>query len=297
MEELSVSVPLDITPATDFDAEFSPAPASGRVSGRVSGRTTGRTTSGATTGRARSARIDGNGNQIIQATMKPTTGRTSPQIKEALKNETTFDVVTDEEKKLMMLGHIVKTKAAEPLYMREDFCGVCGIQHSNPDALDMYPYCSICAHTLREPCVLRKRYVGVVAKQPLEILYATYGDPFDCTKIIDVTAICDELTHEYNTKDRLYIRSSVNLCHLFNNGQDFMPGKQKQLRIRYRMKGTVFGCINADTTVSSRFPTGFFLTVPGIRYLTIVSCTYGHPKGRAATGRMSYDVRSMGACV
>ena len=70
MEELSVSVPLDITPATDFDAEFSPAPASGRVSGRVSGRTTGRTTSGATTGRARSARIDGNGNQIIQATMK-----------------------------------------------------------------------------------------------------------------------------------------------------------------------------------------------------------------------------------
>lgn len=298
MEELSASTPLDI--ATTYEHNMNSAsardmsgPTNGRKSGRISGCTTGR--SSPVSGRARSSRIDGSGNPIIQPTARIKSGRTSPQIKEALKDETTFDVITDEEKRLMMLGHVVKSKAAEPLYLREDFCGVCGIQHSNPAVLDMYPYCAICAHTLREPCVLRKRYLGVLPKQPLEVLYATYGDPFDCTKVIDVTAICDELTHEYKTRDRLYIRSSINLCHLFNDGVDFMPGKQKQLRIRYRMKGTVFGYVSADTTVTSRFPTGFFLTVPSTRYLTIVSCTYGHPKGRAATGRMSYDVSS--ACI
>ena len=123
---------------------------------------------------------------------------------------------------------------------------------------------------------------------------ATYGDPFDCTKVKVVTEICDKLTHEYNTLDRLYIRSTVNLCHLFNNGADFLPGKQKQLRIRYRMNGKVHGFACVDTTVTSRFPTGFFLIVPVMRYLTIVSCTYGHPKGRdKTTGRMSYDVSTV----
>lgn len=108
-----------------------------------------------------------------------------------------FSPITDEQKLQMMLGYEVTAKNAEPLYYREDFCGVCGIQHSNPKFLDMYPYCTICSHTLREPTVLRNRYKGVVDPHPLEICSATFGDPFDVTKIIDVTEICRHLTLEY----------------------------------------------------------------------------------------------------
>ena len=118
---------------------------------------------------------------------------------------------------------------------------------------------------------------------------ATFGDAFDCTKIVDVTNICILLTHEYSTCDRLYIRSTVDLCKLFYNGVDPLPGQQKQLRIRYRMNG-IHGYICIDSTITNRFPTGLFLICPIVRYLTIVSCTYGHPKGRSPTGRMSYDV-------
>jgi hypothetical protein len=87
----------------------------------------------------------------------------------------------------------------------------------------------------------------------------------------------------------LYIRSSQCLAKLLCDGEDILPGRQKQLRVRYRIRG-VHGYVNMDTTPTNRFPTGFFLTTPPVRYLTIVSATYGHPKGRAASGRMSYDV-------
>ncbi len=138
--------------------------------------------------------------------------------------------------------------------------------------------------------MLRSCYNDVLPSQPLEILMATYGDPFDLSKVIVVTDICQKLTLEYGTRDRLNIKNSVNTCKLFNNGVDFMPGKQKQLRIRYRMNGKLFGYVAVDTTITSRFPTGFFLTVPTKRLLTILCCSYGHPKGRLPTGRMSYDV-------
>ena len=75
-----------------------------------------------------------------------------------------------------------------------------------------------------------------------------------------------------------------------------MLSKQKQLKIRYRMNGNLFGCVSVDTTTTSRFPTGLCLQVPVNRFLTIVNCTYGHPKGRATTGRMSYDVSMCMCC-
>ena len=217
----------------------------------------------------------------------------NPELKGGLRVATAdtsdFSEITAEQKLQAMLGHVVTGKNAEPLFYREDFCGVCGIQHSRPTFLDMYPYCTICSHTLREPTVLRNRYKGVIDPYPLEICSATFGDPFDVTKIIDVTEKCRELTKEYTTRDRLYIRSSQCLAKLFCDGDDILPGKQKQLRVRYRIRG-VHGFVNMDTTPTNRFPTGFFLTTPPVRYLTIVSATYGHPKGRAASGRMSYDV-------
>jgi hypothetical protein len=125
----------------------------------------------------------------------------NPELKGGLRVATAdtsdFSEITPEQKMQAMLGHEVTGKNAEPLFYREDFCGVCGIQHSKPQFLDMYPYCTICSHTLREPSVLRNRYKGVVDPWPLEICCATYGDPFDVTKIIDVTEKCRELTKEY----------------------------------------------------------------------------------------------------
>jgi len=81
---------------------------------------------------------------------------------------------TDEQKFKSMMG---LGGALDPWSYREDFCGSCGIQHPNPNLLDNYPYCYCCFNTLREPYVLRKRYKGVAYYAPLDILYATYGDP------------------------------------------------------------------------------------------------------------------------
>ena len=81
---------------------------------------------------------------------------------------------TDEQKFKSMMG---LGGALDPWSYREDFCGSCGIQHPNPNLLDNYPYCYCCFNTLREPYVLRKRYRGVAYYAPLDILYATYGDP------------------------------------------------------------------------------------------------------------------------
>ena len=58
-------------------------------------------------------------------------------IRTATADTSSFDEITAEEKMKMMLGHIVTGKNCEPIYFREDFCGVCGIQHSNPKFLDM----------------------------------------------------------------------------------------------------------------------------------------------------------------
>lgn len=98
------------------------------------------------------------------------------------------------------------------IFLREDFCGACGVQHSNPavtdfphhkqldtcdehfaipaltirsrvpniqnyiyQLLDVYPLCEACLNCLREQSHLRDRYAGVYQETPLEILFATYG--------------------------------------------------------------------------------------------------------------------------
>ena len=82
-------------------------------------------------------------------------------------------VPTESARLSAMLGHVDTTQAN--IFMREDFCGACGIQHPNYPLLDTYPLCESCLNCLREQSVLRKRYEGTVQDTPLEICFASYG--------------------------------------------------------------------------------------------------------------------------
>ena len=69
-------------------------------------------------------------------------------------------------------------------------------------------------------------------------------------------------------------------------------GKQKQLKIRYRMGG-IYGQLNLTTTLDNKFPDRVLLLAPDKdvkRDLKIINATWGHPLGRSSTGRMSVEV-------
>lgn len=89
-------------------------------------------------------------------------------------------------------------------------------------------------------------------------------------------------------KDRLIIREIQKLNKIFSCG-DPVPGKQKQLRIRYRIANN-HGFLAIDVMENNQVPTPLILMCPPERSLTILRGSYGHPKGRTSTGRMSYDV-------
>lgn len=129
-----------------------------------------------------------------------------------------------------------------------------------------------------------------IGRQPLEILFATYGDPVDPRFAVDVTAECRDKVQVYASNDRIAFRADVPI-HEALNCIDPRPGLSKQLRIRYCMRG-VYGTIILDTPSGrDAFPQSIVLITPRERHLKITQAYFGHPKGISSTGTMSYDVR------
>jgi hypothetical protein len=200
--------------------------------------------------------------------------------------------ISEEDQHRAMIGYkSTSTGAMQPYLYREDFCACCGTRHMAPHMLDVYFMCISCNNCLREPIKLRMRYESVLQDVPLEILFASYGDEHDSTKAVEVTEKCKEkvieLTGEY---DRIAFKAHSNMLEYF--GSDPSPGKQKQLRIRYRMHdifGTVVFCVQANNT----FPDWVLLARPKERNLRILRANYGHPQGLTAHGRMSFDVQEL----
>lgn len=200
-----------------------------------------------------------------------------------------IQALSEEDKLLAMLGHTTtKSGAKAPYLYREDFCGACGLQHLRPDLMDMYPFCASCYNTLREPNALRLRWNKVANKDPLEICMATFGDRAFFLDIVDVTETMRSFVQEFKTKDRISIKPSYDLSKIF--GCDPCPGHHKQLCIRYRI-GKVHGWVIIEVTDHNRVPQPILFIAPKHRLLRILRCTWGHPRGRSTTGRMSIDVQ------
>jgi len=173
---------------------------------------------------------------------------------------------------------------------REEFCGSCGTIHSKPDLLHVYYACKLCHCVLREPAKLRSEYAGVKMTEPFEILFATYGDPFDPDYSIDVTERVRALVRGFSASDRLSFKPAIPADAIF--GCDPRPGHNKQLRARYRID-KIHGTLALDFDASNRIPIPFLMLVPKNRYLKIHHAIYGHPKGVNKSGRMSIDVTEL----
>jgi hypothetical protein len=113
------------------------------------------------------------------------------------------------------------------------------------------------------------------------------GDPLDPLDVVEVTAKCAEMVLSRPTMDRLAFGITSNLKRIF--GADPVPGRNKQLRVRYRTDN-VFGTLVMDVMPSNQIPGPFVLKRPEQRLLRIKRASYGFPKGVSSTGRMSYDV-------
>jgi len=198
--------------------------------------------------------------------------------------------VTKEDKHAAMMGYkdLNKSVSADGVVSyREEFCGACGIIHSQPDLLHVYTSCKSCHSVLREPAELRKIYYDVPPETPLEVLFATYGDPIDPDFCVDVTDTCDALVKKFTGADRIAFKPALPADKIF--GFDPYPGHNKQLRMRYRAAG-VHGTLALDFDRDNKIPVPFLMLVPKTRYLRVFHAIYGHPKGASSTGRMSFDV-------
>lgn len=174
----------------------------------------------------------------------------------------------------------------------------------NPLLLDMYSLCKACSFSLRAASHLRKRFENVKPIHPLEILFATYGDPRDPMSARDVTtALHNMALDSYWMHDRLIIKSSFKLDVIFgfDPAPGPAPGQVKQLRIRYRMQSTgiqasigsltcTYGNLILGVLPENKLPSMVVLKRPDARYLHIRKATWGHPKGKSSDGRMSIDV-------
>lgn len=202
--------------------------------------------------------------------------------------EQVIEVITEEDRRLAMLGYTnTSTGLMQPYLYREDFCACCGTMHPKPSLLNVYNICYSCQNTLREPLFLRKRYENTLQELPLEIIYATYGDPFDVNLAEEVTLRCQQKVLEYPNKDRITFKAHQNLQEFF--GFDPAPGRLKQLRIRYRMDG-IFGTVVFNVTAENVLPDWVLLAVPERRLVKIKRASYGHPRGLNEQGRMSFDI-------
>jgi len=140
--------------------------------------------------------------------------------------EDDIPVLSQEDKLRAMLGHKDTSGGTLlPYLYREDFCGCCGTQLMNPNLIDNYYTCQKCFNTLREPSKLRKKYEGVPNTPPLQVIFATYGDPYNSSAAIDVTEKCKEKLQEFQSLDRITFKSAVNLERYF--GIDPVPGKNR----------------------------------------------------------------------
>jgi hypothetical protein len=110
----------------------------------------------------------------------------------------------------------------------------------------------------------------------------------NCRLAHEVTDEVQALVNDFVQKDRLIIRETAKLHQIFSCG-DPVPGKQKQLRIRYRISNN-HGFLALDIMENNQVPSPIILMCPPERSITILRGSYGHPKGRTTTGRMSYDV-------
>eukprot|EP01038_Epipyxis_sp_PR26KG_P004311 gene4311-6108_t len=172
-------------------------------------------------------------------------------------------------------------------FYREEFCGACGTIHLNPSLLDIYPACKACQSVLREPSKLRSIISKTKQEVPLDVIIAAYGDMRDPVLAVDVTSRVQQLVNESFLKDRLCIRPFHKANEIF--GCDPSPGRNKQLRVRYRMND-ICATLVLEFTANGTTPSPFLLISPSSRYLRIINAIYGHPKGSSSTGRMSFDV-------
>ena len=206
--------------------------------------------------------------------------------------------LTDEQRLRAMLGYGYGEGVDKPEFLfMEYICGCCGTEHKAPHLLDTYYLCRSCQNALREPEMLRKRWKEVPIGCKLEICFATYGDASEPLEAYEVTSLIQASVDEIYYRDRLSIRRTTNLAEWlkvasppqFSSG-DPCPGKNKQLKIRYRMLG-VHGQMNVDVMPDNQLPHNFFVLAPQTRrYLRILNASYGHPKGLSPQGRMSVDV-------
>lgn len=201
-----------------------------------------------------------------------------------------FSRVSEEDRLLAMLGYKDLNRSIGPdgsVFYREEFCGACGIIHSNPDVLDTFTNCKSCHGVIREPATLRTRFSKIKQIDRLEVLSATYGDPYEPSLVIDVTEKCQEKVREFASRDRIAFKPRQSMTDYFQT--DPNPGKNKQLRMRYRIDGS-FAMLVLDFDLLGKIPVPFLLLAPQKQYLRIYSATYGHPQGRTRDGRMSLDV-------
>lgn len=200
--------------------------------------------------------------------------------------------MTTDEKLAYMLGK--DTKNLKPLFDRPDVCAICGTEHGNPDLMDTYLYCRNCYCELREPFSLQRRFQSIPMRDPLEILFATYGHSQIPSLARDVTELIRNKVFAYFRHDRLSLPKNMILSDILGLDLSFINQDSKgkgynQLRIRYRMNN-VYGSLIVHTSQSSRVLTPISLIVPQVRYLRIKKASYGYPKGKSSTGAMSHDV-------
>ena len=245
-------------------------------------------------------------------TVSRTSSRNAKKGLDRSKELSNASYVSSEEKFSAMLGYLDLSKSISAdglIKYREETCGACGIIHTKPEFLHMYSSCKSCHNVLREPSELRKLYADVDQVVPLEILFATYGDPYDPDYCIDVTDYCSALVDSFSAKDRIAFRPDKPVHKIFN--ADPLPGyyyhilllsiiitsttffrKPKLLRMRYRadkIHGTLALDFNTNNTIGCS-PLTFLMLIPKTRYVRIFNASYGHPKGLSITGRMSFDV-------
>eukprot|EP01039_Chlorochromonas_danica_P004092 gene4092-4478_t len=252
------------------------------------------------------------------------TGGSATTTTTANANETLFQPITAEDQRLAMLGYkdLNKVCGTDGLsYYREELCGACGMLHSNPDVLDTYHHCDRCHAVIRPIETLQKRYntdSKQVSKPGLEVLFASYGDPYSAKTAKEVTrqmkrrlrrkkinnrniqqqpqqqqpiAEVDSDDEDNELGDSILFTKSDNANEIF--GFDPSPGENKQLRLRYRLSQTHFAMLILDFNPQGRLPQTFLLTIPKVQYLRIYKAKYGHPKGFSSTGRMSFNVQEI----
>ena len=171
--------------------------------------------------------------------------------------------ITDAQRLRAMLGYGYDVEGEKPAHLVMEYvCACCGTEHKAPHLLDAYYLCQSCQNCLREPAVLRRRWEPFAPQCRLEICYATYGDFQDPTMAYVVTTVIQARVDEIYYRDRLHMRKTQDLAAWFQHlapaqwpTGDPCPGRNKQLKIRYRMLG-LHGTLNLDVNQDNHVSRG-----------------------------------------